>query len=73
MDDNYNQTIQAQGSQYFMHICITHKWNDQVSWEISVDNKKCGFGLTCLFNLKNDLQKHLKPWSNSVSFPIQQL
>jgi len=23
MDDNYNQTNQAQGSQYFMHICIT--------------------------------------------------
>jgi len=30
MDDNYNQTIPAEASQYFIHICITHKWNDQV-------------------------------------------
>jgi len=67
MDDNYNQTIQAQGSQYLMHICITHKWNDQVSWEFSVDNEKCGFGLSFLFHLKYDLQKRLKPWSTQFT------
>jgi len=52
MDDNNNRTIQTQGSQYFMHICITHKWHAQVNWEFCVDNEKVWFWLIIFVSCK---------------------
>jgi len=57
MDDNNNRTIQTQGSQYFMHICITHKWHAQVNWEFCVDNEKVWFWLIIFVSCKKWLAK----------------